>query len=257
MLLSRMLSTALFIFSTILLSSCTVITGKGPVVERELKLDAFTGVQLDGSFNVSIEQGAQQKVLVLGNENILDKLKTDVLDGTLYISLEPGNYINYELEVRLTVTTIEHVVLNGSGDINLGTFVNIDHLNVELDGSGDIRSKGVLGILNKAELDMDGSGDIDLTLKASEVSARLQGSGDIELIGTTPKFSAFLDGSGDIKAFELESINCEVKLQGSGDIAVFASNKLVASLDGSGNIKYRGQPSVEANIDGSGSIDAD
>ena len=43
----------------------------------------------------------------------------------------------------------------------------------------------------------------------------------------------------------------------SGNIDIYASKKLKATLNGSGDIRYRGNPKVEASIDGAGSIEAD
>ena len=238
------------------LSACTYTTGDGPVVEKGFAKDPFQGVSLDGSFDVNIKQGAVQNVVISGNENIIDKLRMDVMDGVLYISLEPGNYFNYDLMVNLTMTTLESVALDGSGDIVIGTFVGLDNLEVRLDGSGDINSDGVLEA-SIADINLDGSGDIDLKLKAKEVTVLLQGSGDIDLAGTTSKLSVELEGSGDINAFKLESLNCEAVLDGSGDIRVYASENLDAQLDGSGSIRYKGEPKVNAEIDGAGTVEAD
>jgi len=85
----------------------------------------------------------------------------------------------------------------------------------------------------------------------------LDGSGDIEVSGQANKVIASLNGSGDIDASELESIACEVELDGSGSVKVYASEKLKATLQGSGDIRYDGEPDVEAKIDGSGTIQAD
>ena len=129
------------LFSSLLLlsvlfgfSSCTYTTGNGPIVEKGFAKDRFQGVELEGSFNVNINQGASQNVVVSGQENIIDKLKMDVMDGVLHISLEPGSYFNYDLVINLTLPTLERVKLSGSGDIMLGTFVGLNDLVVELDG---------------------------------------------------------------------------------------------------------------------------
>lgn len=255
---SQLLITSfLFVLVLSMLSACTYTTGEGPVVEKGFAKEPFHGVELDGSFDVTINQGVQQNVLVLGNENIIDKLKMDVLNGILYLSLEPGNYVNYDLEVKLTIPTIDYVSLSGSGDIEIGTFVGIKKLTVKLDGSGDIDSEGVLEILSEAELELDGSGDINLKLKANSVVASLDGSGDIDLEGASSTLEVRLDGSGGIKAFKLESLETKAYLEGSGNIDIYASKKLKATLDGSGDIRYKGEPKVEASIEGSGTIQAD
>lgn len=244
------------ITSIMFFGACTYTSGEGPVVEKEFTLDAFTGVEMDGSFDVQITQGAAQKVVVATQENIMEKVKLSVVDGILYVSLEPGSYFNYELTVKLTMTTVDRIVLSGSGDINVGTFVGLEDLTVKLDGSGDIKENGPLEVNGLANIELDGSGDIELKMKAKEVAALLDGSGDIKLSGSADKLDVKLEGSGDIHAYDMESINCIARLDGSGNIKVFASKHLEADLRGSGDIDYKGSPQVKANIDGSGSIDS-
>lgn len=251
--ISLFIAFSLLIFST----GCQVIVGKGPIVEKEVPVEAFSGVDVDGSFSVIVEQGTTQSVKVLANENIHQYVKLEVMDDVLYISLEDGNYMNYDLDLKLIVPDLKLVTLGGSGRIELGTFVNLNLLNVNLNGSGDIVSKGPLEVLEATAITLDGSGDVELTLKARDVAATLDGSGDIRLFGTTTKLVVLLDGSGDIEAFDLESLECEATLKGSGSVKVNASRNLNAKLDGSGDIEYRGQPKVNAEIDGSGTIEAD
>lgn len=240
-------------------TACDIVTGEGPIVEKGFAVEKFNSIELDGSFDVNLSQGTTQNVVVKGNENIIEKLRMTVSDQTLYLSLEPGSYINYELEVNIIVPDIEQIVLNGSGDIHLSTFVGISDLKVQLDGSGDIKTTddSVVEVKGKGEITLEGSGDIDLHLKANSVNATLDGSGDIDLAGSANSLVAVLDGSGDIKAFDLEALKGDVSLDGSGSIKVFITKTLKASLDGSGDIEYRGEPKLEASVDGAGTISAD
>ena len=253
--MKRLTTIALSSILLLSLAACTYTTGEGQIVEKVLDVSSFNGIEMDGSFDVSIEQGAAQKVVAVGHENIIEKLQLSVLDDVLYISLEEGNYINYELEVRLTMPELTSASLDGSGDIRIGTFVNQNKLEIALDGSGDIETtnKSVLEY-TEMNVELEGSGDIDLQVKTEELVAVIDGSGDVELEGVTDSFEAKLNGSGDIKAYKLEAINVLATLDGSGSIQVNAKKHLDASLNGSGDITYEGEPQVEASIDGSGSI---
>jgi hypothetical protein len=195
-------------------------------------------------------------VLVVGNENIIEKLELNVEGGVLQLRLEPGSYLNYDLEVRITVPDIESAALLGSRDIRIGTFVGLDDLRIELDGSGDIvtNEESVLESTTTMNMVLDGSGDIDLKVKAAELNAALQGSGDIDFIGVAETLKAELDGSGDIRAYDLKMVDAEAVLDGSGSIRLFVTDHLRANLDGSGDITYRGAPVVEQTLDGSGTI---
>lgn len=250
-------TTALFVLITTIFSACNIITGDGPIIEKTIPMDPFHSVNVDGSFDVSIAQSTQQSVVVATQENIFQYFKKDVVDGVLYLSLEPGTYMSYDLSVRLGMPTVSNIVLDGSGDIKIGAFTGLNDLSIRVDGSGDLESTGVLEVLDDAEFDLQGSGDIYLKLNAQQVKANLNGSGDIKLEGEASKLFADLNGSGDIDASKLQTIQCEANLDGSGTIRVHAKELLKADLQGSGDIRYAGEPKVEASIDGSGVIKAD
>lgn len=152
---------------------------------------------------------------------------------------------------QVTVTA-----LDGSGNINLGTFVNLYDLKLQLDGSGDIQTveESVLEVANDLDVIVDGSGDVKVTVKAQQLDVELEGSGDVDISGTSDHLNATLNGSGDIACYQLEATTANVLLDGSGNINVFATRKLKANLSGSGDIRYKGEPQVEASIDGSGSV---
>ncbi len=257
MILQRPIIAMLILVASVAITGCSITTGDGPVVEKTIEMEPFHSVSIDGSFDVIISQTVSQSVVVATQSNILEHFKMNVMDGVLYLSMEPGSYIGYDLTVKLGMPTVSHIELDGSGDVSIGTFVGIQNLFTKLDGSGDIKGTGALEVLSEATIHLQGSGDIELTLKAKEVELILDGSGDMEIIGQTNKLVANLNGSGDIDAMELESIDCDANLDGSGKIKVFASRKLKANLQGSGDIRYDGKPDVEAKIDGSGTIQAD
>lgn len=236
-------------------TGCSYTTGEGEIVEKGFAVDKFKGVEMDGSFDIKIEQATTQNVIVSGHENIIDKLRLNVMDEVLYVSLEEGNYLNYELEVRSRIPDLNVVSLDGSGDIKVGTFVDQDILKLSLDGSGDIETidDSVLDY-DDVEIELEGSGDVDLKLKANKVTVEMDGSGDVELEGIAESFEVELSGSGDVKAYQLEVLHASARLDGSGGIELYATKNLDAALNGSGNIKYKGEPQVEASIDGSGSI---
>lgn len=91
-----------FCLSLFLFSSNTLtaqwdkgISGEGPIVEKELTLDKFTGFDLAVSGNVFIQHGNSQKVRVEGQQNVIDNLKTEVRDGVWHIRFKQ-NMRNYK-----------------------------------------------------------------------------------------------------------------------------------------------------------------
>lgn len=173
-------------------------------VSESREVDSFTRVSLDGSSDVEIEVGGDQSVTVSArNQEVLERVKTEVRDGTLHISHRGRHFINF-------------------GDTRIKVTIRIPNLEgVELDGSGDLTARGV---------------------KADAFDIELDGSGDIDVSGTCADLDLELDGSGDIDAEDLKCARIEVVLDGSGDIDAYASEAADVRLEGSGDITIHGDP---------------
>jgi hypothetical protein len=93
-------------------------------------------------------------------------------------------------------------------------------------------------------------------LKGDEMEARVTGSGDITLAGITGRLRGEIVGSGDLRAQDLAAKEAQVKVTGSGDATVDASEALDASVTGSGDVHYTGKPTqVRKSVTGSGAIE--
>ena len=81
----------LFASTILLLNSC--IKGKGGIVEQQITVaDDFTGVKAMGEFDVVVVLGSAKTVIAKGNQNIIDRLITNVNnDGILELELEAGD----------------------------------------------------------------------------------------------------------------------------------------------------------------------
>lgn len=205
------------IICAIVFSSCTKsITGEGPVVTETRSTASFSAVQLEGSGEVEIIQGAVTSVTVSGYSNLVPIYTTSVHGGTLVLKFK-NDYTNVRrnnIKTKIIVADISKVQIHGSGDITVNGFLNSNSLTAGINGSGKIR------VSNAAY---------------AELSAEINGSGDIDAIGAP-------------------SAEVEARINGSGYIAVTCSQKLKARIAGSGNIDYWGSPTVDTEISGSGKV---
>jgi hypothetical protein len=125
---------------------------------------------------------------------------------------------------------------------------------VALEGSGMIYSDWLIYV-DYLRVELTGSGIIDLRdIDAIELDVMLSGSGEIELWGIAGSGDLNIPGSGKIKAYHLEQDECSATISGSGDMYVFVYDFLDANISGSGNIFYRGNPHINVKITGSGSL---
>lgn len=238
---NQLLIYAIIIAVTFVFNSCSLNWGSNcekETSERVMKtvtLSSFNKIELIGSHDVYLKQDSEQKVEIESSQNVIDLLNTSVVDGTWKIDFSRCIQSKKGVKIFISIPEIAAIKVIGSGDI-------------ESDGT----LKG-----NTLNLELDGSGDIDLKLKYDELSAEIQGSGDIDLKGKVEKQKVEIQGSGDYNAFKMDSESCVVEINGSGEAAVSSSKKLYARVNGSGDISYAGNPEeIDVLVDGSGSITA-
>jgi hypothetical protein len=190
---------------------------------------------LKGSYDVEITQGPVTSVKVEADENILPFILISENDGSLVIKSKEHVNFSPTKSIRIYITTskLEQIQLSGSGNI-IG------------------KNKFTGG--DKLILKISGSGDIQLEVNAPEVKAEISGSGSMTLQGETQNENITIAGVGDYNANGLKAENAKVSIAGSGDVKVFAENKLDISIAGSGSVFYKGAATVKQHVVGSGEI---
>jgi hypothetical protein len=214
----------MFLILALFLNACTfsignreVIHGSGVSASETRSVSGFTGVEIAGSADVTIDFGETESIVVETDDNLLPYLETKVSSGSLVINTKPNTDLNTDLGIRVHVTMIklEKARITGSGNMNI-TGIQADTMKFDLPGSGNITASGVAD---------------NVTLN--------------------------LSGSGNIYCSEVQAGVATVQLNGSGNITVYASESLKATISGSGSVRYRGNPGkLEQSVPGSGSITA-
>ena len=166
------------LLAAIFFTACTKdsIRGSGSTLTETRSVDPFTGVQLKGSGNVTVVQGAQQKVEVAGYENLLPIYETYVQNGTLVLKFQDDyNIRNNNISVNITIPVLTATGINGSGKFTIKNF-NGTSLTTEINGSGKI----------------------DITCSQT-LKAAIHGSGEINYWGSPVSVSVDVSGSGSVR----------------------------------------------------------
>jgi len=211
--------------------------GFSDVKKETRNVENFNEIALALPANLYLTQGSKTEVIIEADEDILEKIETEVRGSALTIGFE--KWYNYrgtgKINVYITVQDIRKLVLSGSGDIIAKSPIKSEQMGFIILGSGEI---------------------IIDDLYAHEVTAVISGSGDIRISGNTKakEINTTLTGSGSLEAGNLEFKNADLVITGSGSIRAIVTGKLEANITGSGKIYYKGKPLVDANITGSGKI---
>ena len=210
------------------------LSGKGPVVERELDLGSFERVSLSISADVYLTRGEEQSITVRGQDNIIENLITEIQDKTWRIRFDRPIRRSQGLKIYITLPYLSGARVSSSG-------------NIESEDTWKSASfyAGV-----------SGSGNIKLLVETGDLTSKVSGSGNILLGGSSKVAEVQITGSGNIRAYELAAEHCKVRISGSGNARVDVQEQLDVRISGSGDVMYSGRPRVNSKISGSGSLSA-
>lgn len=230
--MKTLFSTLLF-FTIGLTSFAQVIFGSGNVTETTRSFKGITSLEIKGHFIVELVQGNKEELTIKTDDNMHQYVLTELKDGKLSISLQKGKY----KKVKSKVLTLYYK--------DLSSITNL--------GSGDINTKNQLstGTLN---VNLVGSGDVDLNLSVTELNVDVSGSGDVDLLGNTLKLNITQFGSGDVRAYNLQAQDVTVNKTGSGNARVVANSSLTGNVAGSGDLMYKGNATASVSANGSGEV---
>ncbi|MDD5507229.1 MAG: DUF2807 domain-containing protein [Bacteroidales bacterium] len=230
------------------------IDGNGTINTETRVVGSFTGISSESFFDVFIIQDSIEQVIVEAESNLLNYIQTVVNGSTLSLREQKHYCLDNHLPVKITVRVkhLEKVILTGSGNIQGNSEFETHSLEIDLTGSGNIDMEVDA---QQVEAWLGGSGNIDLGTATNDLKATITGSGDIHIWGETLDSDLTITGSGNIRAYGLTQENCYVTISGSGNVYVSVSKYLDVKITGSGSVYYRGNPShIKTTISGSGKV---
>jgi hypothetical protein len=171
-----------------------IVEGSGNIVRQARSAAAFSSVHVQGPFDLEILVGPRHSVEVEIDGNLSDRIGTRVEGGELRIETTGSFRTRSVPKVRLTVPTLDRVLVQGSGDARIRG-VKGGRLELVGQGSGDFV---VDGRADSLVASLFGSGNADLTrIEAPDLTVSVYGSGDAR-VRATRALSASVFGSGRI-----------------------------------------------------------
>ncbi len=212
------------------------VEGNGVIETKEKSLSSFDELEISGAFKVKLVPSDNYRAVIEADENLHEYIQVNQ-DGDR-VRIRMKNNVNFKTSRSIKVTVF------GS---------NIRR--VELAGSCQLQSGGLLENDDRMELTIAGSGDAELEVKTPEMKVNIGGSGKVMMKGKTRDLKLSIAGSGDFEGESLLSENTDINIAGSGGAKVFSSLSLKVSIAGSGDVYYAGDPAdVKKSIAGVGRV---
>lgn len=215
-------------------------TGRSSIETQDRKLSGFHALASSGSFDVVLSQGNTESVHVKADADVINEVVTEVKNGTLMIHSKNNHswgmghlWINKTIIIYVVAKDLNSIGLTGSGNLKIDNQFNTNKLELRLTGSGDFQGK----------------------INVKTLEASVSGSGDFSISGQAEESTVAISGSGDFEGRNLITKTTAIRVSGSGDASIYASEKVDASVSGSGDVHYSGHPkSVAKVVHGSGDI---
>ena len=224
------IAVACLVALAVLPSACTV--GSGEIVTETRSVEGFDEIDLRGTGEVRITVDGTESRTIEAEDNIIDRLTSDVSGSTLILSADRPIAPTEDIIYTVTMQSLEGIEISGSGAVEVSEFSTED-FSVDVSGSGAASVSDV---------------------NAETVFARISGSGAVTISGDADELDLSISGSGSFDGDRLAVDTGDVDISGSGNATVNVSEILDVSVSGSGNVEYLGNPSVSVDSSGSGSV---
>lgn len=211
------------------------VAGDGNVRTETRSAGTFNSVDVSGAMDLYVRQDSSRSIKIEADENLLSYIVVDNEGDKLVI--KPKNGFNLKPTGSIKVYVSSPVFKK-----------------IEASGACDVFSQNQITSTEAVDLDLSGSSDAKMDIKAPKISADVSGACSVELKGETREFNGDGSGSSNFKCFELKAENVVIDISGAGDAEVYASAKLDVDVTGAGGVKYKGNPSINQKISGAGSV---
>lgn len=199
------------------------------------KVSGFNKVEVSGAIDLFISQGTEEAAAVSATtDEIRSRIKTEVRDGILYISLD-GKGLNWKLWSNNKMKAYI-------------TFVNLN--GIEASGACNVKTSGKIKSSNLT-LEMSGASDFNGEVEVEKLRVDANGASNYKLFGTATVATLDASGACNIKAYDLKTEQCKATASGASNIWLTVQKELNANASGGSNILYKGEGLIK-NISSSG-----
>jgi hypothetical protein len=215
------------ILLTVFLLSALGSFGQNVVYDKNAEVrtvSGFNSIEVSGAISLYLSQGPLEGVAVsAGEAKNNDKIKTEVKNGTLKISVDGGvwngfNWGNKKLKAYVTTTELKRLEVSGASYVNTTGPIKSEELQVDVSGASEIK-----GMLNVNKLNID-----------------ISGASVAKLSGTAKQAIIEASGACKVSSYELAVENCKASSSGASNIRITVTGELTAEASGGSTVYYKG-----------------
>ena len=202
----------------------------------------FDRILMKGVGKLIIKQGSKQELTIEAEENLMKRIRTNVINGKLMIDV--GSTWEEKLSAGLDFLSKRRIIFN----------IMIKKLTaLEVSGACKIEAKEIKA--DGFNLRLTGASSAEFhDFVASRLNTSIPGAGKVVLSGEVQEQQINLTGAGSFDGAELKSQKAKVNLTGVGSAKVWVTDELDVTITGMGSVNYYGEPRIKQSIALMGSI---
>src|SRR5437870_559505 len=200
----------------LVLSGCKFhrgIAGSGVRKTEKRELKSFNAIDTSGAYEINVSCQKPASFEIEADDNILPLIKTEVRDGTLFVSNDQEFHSSKSTILRITLPEVNSVSSHGAGDIKIADA-----------NSNDLKIKST------------GAANMEATGKAKSITISSTGAGNIDTSKLTAE-KAKVDATGAANVDVYVSDQLDVTISGVSNVSYRGNPKVVnKSVSGIGSV---------------------
>lgn len=215
---------------TCLTSGCTIaigetIHGSGERIVQQRSIDDFQEIEVSGAITVKVYCGEEPSLEISGDDNIVERVISELADGRLELQLQSGSYSMEEpLEITVTCSELNEVDVSGACNVSVEA-IESEEFTVDASGASKVTLEGsttrlIVDIsgatkvtateLAADQVHVDASGAAKATVNAAEsIHGDLSGAAKLEYTGKPPQEDISSSGAASHKAIDTVDAQAE------------------------------------------------
>ncbi len=186
--------------------------------------DAFHTFDIEGAFEVTVEQSNTPQILFNGKEEAPNHIEINRNNIRKKLSIESKKSKH---KTNIIIRTPQLTLLNfsGAGKLNIVDFTG-----------------------NDVELNFEGATASEIELDCDKLELNVDGVSSHKLSGQANELTATINGANHINARKFKVATAEIDIEGTNSASFWVTDALAIQLDGLNTASYRGNPTIEEEV---------
>jgi hypothetical protein len=240
---------ALLLLIILPLTGCAnLIKGSSELKTEGFNFTDFSGIEVNGPFDVSVAYADAYSVNITANSNLFDKMDILKQDETLKINIQTGRYfgiqkaqyIDATMKVAIKMPYLRSLALSGSAKGTCLGFNSRAGIDFKTSGASLLDIKGISA--GDAHFDVSGASKVTGNITAGDNEFNVSGASTVQLEGTASNILSSVSGGSQLMLEKLIVDNADMHLSGASKSTIKLTGKLDVNLSGDSELYYYGNP---------------